>query len=163
MMRQKMWKNPGTIIKQTSENIIRKIRGSAKEQWILDGTWKVIDERKLQKERVLRSNEEEARNKYKILDKEVKKRCRKDDESWMEKKAKEEENAASRNNTTTVYQIEKKLSGRYKSKNNMPVKGKQGERLKTDEEQAKRQVEHFNEVLNQQDPEKELHINNDNI
>lgn len=42
------------------------------------------------------------------------------------------------------------------------------ERWRWDEAQdrqrtGEKKVEHFNEVLNQPDPEKELHINNDNI
>ena len=55
------------------------------------------------------------------------------------------------------------LAGKKKSTSDRPVKGKNGEVLKTDKEQADRWVENFKEVLNQPAPETVIEIEEESI
>ena len=92
---------------------------------------------------------------YKELNKPVKKSCRKDKNEWFEQKGEEAQNAVSRNDTKTLYRIVRDLSG-SQSNSNVPIKDRNGKVLLTIEEQTNRWVEDFKEVLNQSHP-KTLH------
>ena len=92
---------------------------------------------------------------YKELNKPVKKSCRKDKNEWFEQKGEEAQNAVSRNDTKTLYRIVRDLSG-SQSNSNVPIKDRNGKVLLTIEEQTNRWVENFKEVLNQSHP-KTLH------
>ena len=149
----KMFKDAVTI---TAEEKIGRRRGSKRENWIQDRTWTLIDKRKKLKSMKdqAKSVEEERQynTEYRILNKAVKKSCRKDKNEWFEQKGEEAQDAVHRNDSKTLYRIVKDLSG---SENNtkVPIKDKNGIKLLTDEEQTNRWVEHFKEVLNQPHPQ----------
>ena len=82
----------------------------------------------------------------------LKKSCRKDKKDWFEQKGEEAQNAVRRNDTKTLYRIVRKLSG-SQSNSSVPIKDKNGKMLLTIEEQTKRWVEHFKEILNQPHPD----------
>ena len=98
------------------------------------------------------------KERYKTIDKEVKRKCKRDREVWYNEKAAMAEEAARKNDTKTVFKVTNLLAGKKRSTCELPVKGKNGEVLKTDKEQADRWVEHFKEVLNQPTPVIELTI-----
>ncbi|XP_061769322.1 craniofacial development protein 2-like isoform X3 [Nerophis ophidion] len=100
-------------------------RGTNKERWITEKTWKLIDERKMAKMereqkrrlRCWRMKDEE----YRHLDQEVKKSCRKDKRRWLQEKAKEAQEAAEKNNTKTLYRIVRELTS-SRSSSGVPIK-----------------------------------------
>ncbi|XP_078682172.1 uncharacterized protein LOC144916725 [Branchiostoma floridae x Branchiostoma belcheri] len=141
---------------QSAEETIGRRRGSRKEQWIKEDTWKLIDERKKMKGERDRARsaekKEETRNLYRDLDRQVKKSCRTDKREWLEKKSSEAEEAAKKNDARTLYRIVRELTGTWNS-SSVPVKDKSGKTLLTTEEQDLRWMEHFQETLNQPNPD----------
>ncbi|KAI8498288.1 hypothetical protein Bbelb_242320 [Branchiostoma belcheri] len=144
-----------TLTQSAVETIGRR-RGSRKEQWIKEDTWKLIDERKKMKGERDRARsaekKEETRNLYRDLDRQVKKSCRTDKREWLEKKSSEAEEAAKKNDARTLYRIVRELTGTWNS-SSVPVKDKSGKTLLTTEEQDLRWMEHFQETLNQPNPD----------
>ena len=140
-----------TCVNETAEEVIGKRRGTRKEQWITQDTWKLIDVRKEAKCKASQSgqeNKEELNQKYANLEKKVKKSCKKDKKAFIKKKETEAEQAAKKNDSKTLFKIVKELTG-VNSNNKVP---KQGKLLNSSEEQNQRWIEHFREVLNQLDP-----------
>ena len=139
---------------KTAEEVIGKRRGTRKEQWITQDTWKLIDERKEAKckhDQSVQGNKEELNQQYASLDKKEKKSCKKDKKAFIEKKETEAKEAAKKNDSKTPFKIVKELTG-VNSNNKVPIKDKYGKVLSSEEEQNHRWIEHFREVLNQPDP-----------
>ena len=82
----------------------------------------------------------------------MKRRARKDKRNFIKNLASEAEEAAEKRDFGTVYKITKQLCG-SNTNHSMPVKDMQEKMLTTEREQAARWVQHFEEVLNQPDPE----------
>ncbi|KAK0136885.1 hypothetical protein N1851_026907 [Merluccius polli] len=79
---EEQWSLFSRTITETAEAVLGRRRGTNKERWITDHTWKLIDERKVAKikreqKRRLRSWRMEDEE-YRRLDREVKKSCRND-------------------------------------------------------------------------------------
>lgn len=70
----------------------------------------------------------------------------------LEDMADKAEQAAARGEMSTIYKITKKLSGKYTSQS-APVKDKDGNILRTEQEQTARWAQHFREVLNCPSPD----------
>ena len=150
------WENIKTVIRESAEVTVGRRRGSRKEQWISDSTWKLIDERRhLKATRDQASDVDQRREmeeRYRQQDKIVKKSCRADKQRWIESQCEEAQNAATRNDTKTTYKIVRQLTGSSSSPT-VPIKDKQGNLLLTEDDQNSRWVEHFSEILNQQTPD----------
>ncbi|XP_021366220.1 uncharacterized protein LOC110458686 [Mizuhopecten yessoensis] len=86
-----------------------------------------------------------------VANKEVRNSARKDKRAFVDKLAAEAEEAARANNIKALYDTIKLLTGKYQ-KGCRPVKSKEGKTLNTHEEQMKRWVEHFRNVLNKEPP-----------
>ena len=84
---------------------------------------------------------------YKEKDRQVKKSAKRDKRAFVEDMADKAEQAAARGEMSTIYNITKKLSGKYTSQS-APVKDKDGNILRTEQEQTARWAQHFREVLN---------------
>lgn len=99
--------------------------------------WKMAKIRREQKRRLRgwRMEDEE----YRRLDKEMKKSCRKDKRMWLEEKAREAQEAAEKNNTKTLYRIVRELTS-SRSRSGVPIRGKDGRALLSDEEWEARWV-----------------------
>ena len=140
---------------ECANKVIGKKRGTKREQWISEETWEMIDRRKEMKKIRDSANsvqtKETSKIEYQRMDKLVKKKCKRDKSRWFEEKIKEAEKAAQKNDTKTLYRIIKDITG-TQSNTNVPIQDKKGKILGTEEEQNKRWVEHFKEVLNQPDP-----------
>ena len=140
-------------VNETAEEVIGKRRGTRKEQWITQDTWKLIDERKeakCKRDQSVQGSKEELNQQYTILDKKVKKSCKKDKKACIEKKETEAEEAAEKNDSKMLFKIVKELTG-VNSNNKVQIKDKQDKVLGSEEEQNHRWIEHFREVLNQPD------------
>ena len=138
-----------------AEETLGRQRGVNRERWIRDPTWDLIDKRK--KEKRLRDQaaslrtRREAGQRYRELDKQVKRSCRRDKRDWLEERGKEAEVAASKNDLKTLYHIVREL-GNSRNVSNVPIKDRNGNVLMREEEQEARWIEHFQSVLNQPSP-----------
>nr|KAG5685412.1 hypothetical protein BaRGS_027207 [Batillaria attramentaria] len=83
---------------------------------------------------------------------EVKRSTRKDKRDYIDNLASQAEEAARQGNLKDLYQVTKKLAGKFQQ-TDKPVKDKNGHPLTTTEEQLKRWAEHFRELLNRPIPE----------
>ncbi|KAK0150527.1 Craniofacial development protein 2 [Merluccius polli] len=133
--------NVSESFREELKAVLGRRRGTNKERWITDHTWKLIDERKVAKikreqKRRLRSWRMEDEE-YRRLDREVKKSCRNDKRRWLEEKAREAQEAAEKNNTKTLYRIVRELTS-SRSSSGVPTRSKDGRALLTDEEQEAR-------------------------
>ncbi|CAG2214516.1 unnamed protein product [Mytilus edulis] len=91
------------------------------------------------------------------LVKDVRNSARRDKRAFVDKLTAEAEEAARANNIKALYDNIKLLTGKYQ-KGSRPVKSKEGKTLNTHEEQMKRWVEHFKDVLNQDPPVRKADI-----
>ena len=139
------------------------------------GTWDKVEERRKMKEKVnnsrTRAQQQESRNKHQLLNKEVRKCCRKDKREYVNDLATEAEFAAYKGDIKTLYNITKTLS-RRKTAKSKPVKDKDGKVLTNLNEQMERWNEYFVNVLNRPEPDQpvivepagvDLNIKIDNI
>jgi len=82
----------------------------------------------------------------------VRRSIKRDKRSHLDNLAKHAEEAAAQGNMKELYNTTKKISARYQL-TDKPIKDKEGKTLTTAEEQLKRKVEHFSELLNSPAPE----------
>ncbi|XP_056005295.1 uncharacterized protein LOC130050170 [Ostrea edulis] len=125
------------------------------EEWISKNTWKVIDERKDVKKRLIQTKSERIKdqleNRYRSLDKEVKKSTKRDKQAYIENLADEAEMAAASQDLGKLYRITKMLTGRF-TNCETAVKNELGQIIAGDEEKLKRWKDHFENVLNKGSP-----------
>nr|KAG5694139.1 hypothetical protein BaRGS_001466 [Batillaria attramentaria] len=88
-----------------------------------------------------------AQEEYTAADREVKRSTRKDKTDYIDNLASQAEEAARQGNLKDLYQVTKKLAGKFRQ-TDKPVKDKNGHPLTTTEEQLKLWAEHFRELLN---------------
>ena len=152
---EKWRKFKDNLIECANKEIGRR-RGKNRERWIQQPTWKLIDRRKQEKQKRDQTNDEALRReigiRYRVLDKQVKRSCRRDRREWFEERGKAAQDAASRNDQKTLYRIVRELSNTNSNNSNVPVKDTNGNVLVSDEDQEIRWVEHFKSVLNQSPP-----------
>ena len=94
-----------------------------------------------------RSQKVRAHAEYAEANKDVKRSVRNDKRKYIEDLAKEAETAASQHNMKTLYDTTKQKSSRFKASNHQ-IKDLNGRLLTTTEDQNKRWVEHFKQLLN---------------
>nr|KAG5695112.1 hypothetical protein BaRGS_017211 [Batillaria attramentaria] len=104
-----------------------------------------------------RSAKAKAQEEYTAADTEVKRSIRKDKRDYIDNLASQAEEAARQGNLKDLYQVTKKLAGKFQQ-TDKPVKDKNRHPLTTTEEQLKRWAEHFRELLNRPIPETPPHI-----
>ncbi|KAK1785456.1 hypothetical protein P4O66_018823 [Electrophorus voltai] len=139
------------VIETVKETVGRQC-GTQKERWIRGPTWSLINERKIAKCRCEQAkadpDKETTAERYRQLDRAVKRSCKSDKKAWLECKGAEAHEAASKNDNKTLYRIVRELTGSW-SNSSAPIKNKDGVFLRTREEQDACWVEHFKETLNQ--------------
>ena len=152
---EEQWNVFKDVVLEAADKTIGKRRGSQKERWIRPETWNLIDTRrqtKINRDAADTSIERQQLSiEYSRIDKTVKKHCREDKRLWLESRCQEAQDASNRNDTRTLYRISRDLGGNN-TRPNVPIKDKSGKVLQTEEEQNKRWVEHFREILNQPEP-----------
>jgi len=92
-----------------------------------------------------------AHAEYAEANKDVKRSVRNDKRRYIEDLAKEAETAASQHNMKTLYDTTKQMSSRFKASNHQ-IKDLNGRLLTSTEDQNKRWVEHFKQLLNRPPP-----------
>nr|KAG5687792.1 hypothetical protein BaRGS_017270 [Batillaria attramentaria] len=135
--------------------ISRKFRRSWRDVRVMRGADK-LEARKKKKTALNTSRTRRAKAKaqeeYTAADREVKRSTRKDKRDYIDNLANQAEEAAGQGNLKDLYQVTKKLAGKFQQ-TDKPVKDKNGHPLTTTEEQLKRWAEHFRELLNRPIPE----------
>nr|KAG5691851.1 hypothetical protein BaRGS_033455 [Batillaria attramentaria] len=133
---------------------MRRVLGKRKTQhkeWISADTIQKLEVRKAKKTALNTSRTRRAKAKaqeeYTAADREVKRSTRKDKRDYIDNLASQAEEAARQGNLKDLYQVNKKLAGKFQQ-TDKPVKDKNGHPLTTTEEQLKRWAEHFRELLN---------------
>ncbi|XP_056020452.1 uncharacterized protein LOC130054512 [Ostrea edulis] len=148
------------VLIENSQQILGPKR-KKKEEWISDKTWKIVEERKEKKSKILstksKRQKDQLQAEYRAIDREVKRSARADRKAYTEKLAYEAEQAASKQVMHTLYRITKTLAGKFQS-SELPIKDKQGNVLSKEEDILKRWKEHFEEVFNMKDPKNEAII-----
>ena len=142
----------------------KKVLGPRKrrnETWISEKTWKKIEERKEEKKKILTTKSERMKARlqlsYRALDKEVKKRARADRKAHIEKIAEEAETAASKQDMGTLYKLTRTLTRGFQS-TDIPPRDQEGKVATSEEDNLRCWKEHFQRVLNAEDPEAEANI-----
>ena len=144
----------------TSEKVLGH-RKKHRKDWVSEGTWQKIEGRNTTKQQLLVTAGQpadavaETVEKYRTLDKEVKKSAHQDKRRFVNDLGKEAQDAADRRDTRTVYKIAKVLTGSFTNRSSV-VKDKQGNVLAKVEEQMTRWAEHFQEVMNRDKPAETL-------
>ena len=93
-----------------------------------------------------------AQEEYTEANRAVKNSVKTDKANFIEDLAKEAEDASTQGNMKQLYEITRKLAGKYKT-TDRPIKDKNGNVLTSDEDQLKRWREHFEELLNRPPPQ----------
>ena len=94
---------------------------------------------------------EKAHAEYTEANKDAKKSVRKDKRKFVDVPAKEAESAARQHNVKALYDTTKQLSRKFEATNHQ-IRNLNGHLLTTTEEQHKRWVEHFQQLLNRPPP-----------
>jgi hypothetical protein len=146
--------NFNIAVRQSAETTLG-FRKKKKECWISTCTWEKIAERKEVKRKLNQTRservKEQLRQKYTKADKDVKKHARKDKKQYYENLATEAETAARKQDMKTLYKITTELRGGHKN-TEPPVKDKNGLVITSETEKIKRWKEHFETILNREEP-----------
>ena len=148
------WKDIVQTYTESSRLILGQKRNKHKE-WLSEDTCNAIMERKQVKAQWLKAKSHRLRERYGALYGEVNKRvmmsARTDKKLYIDNLAAEAERAAEHQEQGTIFRITKQICGGPYS-NHTLIRDNQGNMLTSDKEQKKRWVEHFEEVLNREDP-----------
>ena len=149
------WTQLRDVLVTSAEETVGRRRGTFKERWIQDRSWTLIDKRRNAKgARDQAKTDEErqaAESRYRDLDRQVKRSCRRDKREWVELKGAEAQKAAMRNDSRTLYRIVRELAGSTTGRG-VQIRDHDGKVLHTQEEREQRWTEHFREILNQPAP-----------
>ena len=125
------------------------------KDWISADTLRLVEERRKKKDSVnnsrTRASKAAAQAQYQQAHTAVKKSARQDKRNYFDALAEEAQAAAGSGNMKGLYDNTKKLAGKF-HRSECPVKGKNGESIPEKEQQRKRWVEHFEELLNRPTP-----------
>ena len=125
------------------------------KEWLSGDTWKLIEERRSVKQQIIHCQEagekQELRERYTILNREVKKSARKDKRLFYDALATEAQQAAENRDLSTLYKVTRTLSGK-RSAQVRPVKDNAGNPIAKEPDQRRRWAEHFNQLLNRPAP-----------
>ena len=139
---------------ETCGQVLGRAKANRKE-WISKETWELIEQRKVAKNTTnmarTRNQKREASKRYQELNREVKRRCRRDRRAYVEAEAERAEEAGKRGDARTLYEITRKLSRRFQN-TCKPVRNEAGVLLRTAEEEMHQWREHFQTLLNHEEP-----------
>ena len=148
------WKSVESTITTVCQEVLGPQKHNHKE-WISTDSMKKIAQRR-EKKAVLnnsrtRAETAKAQEEYKQANKIVKKSIKADKKNYIDALATEAEEAARNGNMKDLYNITRKLSGKF-SKPERPVNDKEGKQIIDDKGQKQRWVEYFEELLNRPAP-----------
>jgi endonuclease/exonuclease/phosphatase family metal-dependent hydrolase len=149
------WQQIKNIWKETCTEVLGD-KARQNKEWITTNTLNKIKERKNKKAELnrckTRSAKAKAHETYQEVNKEVKRNIRSDKRKYIEDLAREAEEAAGKGNMRDLYNITRKLTGKYKQSSGL-IKDKDGKVISNTKEQMKRWKEHFEELLNRPKPQ----------
>lgn len=126
-------------------------KSNERKEWISDHTWNLIGERIKLKHTFLTAQTEvqrrEAMEAFNEMERQVGRSARKDKRDWFEALANEAQQAADHHNMRETFRIAKRLTAMGQPAKHL-IRARDGRLLMTEEEQAERWSEHFEEVLN---------------
>ena len=132
------WEAINKMYVETATKVLGYRKNNNKE-WLTPDTWKKVEERKEIKAKMLCTKSprllERIQEAYREKDRQVKKSAKRDKKAFVEDMADRAEQAAARGEMSHIYNITKKLSGKYTSQS-APVKDKDGNILRTEQEQS---------------------------
>lgn len=151
------WKTIKEAVTSSCQEVLGPRKYNHKE-WISAETMKKVQERKDKKAAVnssrTRAEKAKMQAEYTVVNRSVKKCIKADKRKYVETLATEAERAAHLGNVKDLYNIIKKLSGKY-GKPERPVKDRDGKPIMGEDMQKRRWKEYFEELLNRptaQDP-----------
>ena len=149
-----MWDEFKTAYNETAEVILGKRRKDVKE-WVSENTLKTIEKRKEMKRKMnsIKSTRSGSkwRDEYQKLDREVKRKCRRDKREYINGMIREGVEAARKGEQGTLYRITRKNSVKFKCGSSV-LRDKDGNIFTKEKDKQKRWNEHFEEVLNREPP-----------
>ena len=148
------WDSLKRVWTEASEEILGRKKQHSKA-WISQDTISKVILKRPQKKNLNRARtrlqRERAHTEYTEGNKDFEKSARKDNRKFIDDLAKEAEAAARQHNMKTLYDTTKQLSSKFKATNHQ-IRDLNGCLLPTTEEQHKRWVEHFQQLLNRPPP-----------
>ena len=149
-----LWEETRDAIKTTCTEELGP-RKTQHKDWLSEDTLQKIEKRKQKKEAVnasrTRATKAAAQAEYTEVHKEVRRSVKKDKREYYEDMADKAEQAAHYGNLKELYDLTKKLAGKY-SKPERPIKDNQGQIIIDSEKQLERWADHFEELLNRPAP-----------
>ena len=149
------WQQIKEMWTSTCSEVLGKRKYQQKD-WISADTLNKVQVRKEKKGAInnirTRAAKATAQEEYTEANRAVKNSVKADKANFIEDLAKEAEDASAQGNMKQLYEITRKLAGKYK-RTDRPIKDKNGNVLTSDEDQLKRRREHFEELLNRPSPQ----------
>ncbi|KAK2193911.1 hypothetical protein NP493_6g07016 [Ridgeia piscesae] len=149
------WQQIKEMWTSTCSEVLGKKKYQQKD-WISADTLNKVQVRKEKKGAInnsrTRAAKATAQEEYTEANRAVKNSVKTDKANFIEDLAKEAEDASAQGNMKQLYEITRKLAGKYK-RTDRPIKDKNGNVLTSDEDQLKRWREHFEELLNRPPPQ----------
>ena len=149
------WQQIKEMWTSTCSEVLGKKKYQQKD-WISADTLNEVQVRKEKKGAInnsrTRAAKATAQEEYTEANRAVKNSIKTDKANFIEDLAKEAEDASAQGNMKQLYEITRKLAGKYK-RTDRPIKDKNGNVLTSDEDQLKRWREHFEELLNRPPPQ----------
>ena len=149
------WQQIKEMWTSTCSEVLGKKKYQQKD-WISAETVNKVQVRKEKKGAVnnsrTRAAKAAAQEEYTEANRAVKNSVKTDKANFIEDLAKEAEDASAQGNMKQLYDVTRKLAGKYKN-TDRPIKDKNGNVLTSDEDQLKRWREHFEELLNRPPPQ----------
>jgi hypothetical protein len=150
-----LWEKTRDAFKTTCKEELGPNKTRHKD-WISAETLKKVQKRRQKKEVVnssrTRASKAVAQTDYTEANKEVRRSVKKDKMGYYEGMADKAEEAAYNGNMKELYDITRKLAGKY-NRPERPIKDKQGQTIMDTEQQLERWAEHFEELLNRAPPD----------
>ena len=150
------WAEIKTVFNEVSKEVLG-FKKNEQQPWISQNTINLMNERQVMRNRVLDKENEADKASYKRLSKAIKKSAQRDKRIYTEELAIKAENAARQNRMKDVYDVTRKLTGKF-NKSSSHIRDNHGNLLKTDEDTLNRWAEHFNDILNVPSPQTEADI-----
>jgi hypothetical protein len=155
---EEYWRDYRDMLKESAEEVLGYGR-EKKKKWISEEAWEKMAERKELKKKMNEVENalverEELKVQYRNKDNEVKSCVRKDVRNYVDRRAAEAEQAAKSHNSRALFQISKSLGKQKREGNAGAVRDKDKVILMTEKDQVERWVEHFQEVLNHDIPDR---------
>ena len=154
------WKSIKEALNSASEYVLG-FQERKKAEWMTDSTWEKIDQRKQLKSDINNAEsdiaKEELQDEYRAKHVEVKREIKNDKQNFMDGIAEKAQGAADRGEISTLYKLTNQICS-AQDFSCPPVKDKSGRPLGREADQLIRWRQHFEEVLNRDEPDDPVRI-----